>query len=241
MQLVIDIGNTRVKAALFEKKELSHFLVFNNVDDLLQSDLIAKYQIKNCIVCSVISNIEPFIEQLKKQTSVLVYTIPTPSPITNKYESPDTLGSDRLAAAVAGNHMYKNENVLIVDVGTCIKYNFINSKNEFIGGAISPGLEMRFKSINTFTAHLPLLKVDDNFNSLIGKNSKENILSGVELGAVAEVNSFIEQYQHLYSDLHVILTGGDTDFFENRLKKAIFVDPYLTLRGLNIILDYNLH
>ena len=188
----------------------------------------------------MVNDIESFLKTLKSQTGVITYTVPTPSPLINAYQSPKTLGSDRLASAVAGNFLHKNKNVLVIDAGTCIKYNFINSDNEFVGGAISPGLEMRFKSINTFTAHLPLLKVEENFKTLIAKNSNDNILSGVELGAIAEVNSFIDQYKALYPKIEVILTGGDANFFEKRLKKPIFVDSYLTLKGLNIILDHNL-
>jgi type III pantothenate kinase len=126
----------------------------------------------------------------------------------------------------------------VVDTGTCIKYNFINNKNEYIGGAISPGLQMRFKSLNSFTSRLPLLDVEENFNTLIGTNSKDNILSGVELGAVAEINSFIDQYKQLYPDINVVLSGGDVNFFEKRLKKPIFAEPYLILKGLNNILNH---
>lgn len=240
MQLVIDIGNTRVKAALFEQNNLLHHFVYKNTDEVLNENLIAGYKVSNCIVCTVVDNIEPFVETLKKTIPVLIYRIPTPTPITNAYQSPDTLGTDRLAAAVAGNAMFQNKNVLVIDVGTCIKYNFINNKNEFVGGAISPGLGMRFKAIHTFTSRLPLLKIDKNYNDLIAVNSNDNILSGVELGAIAEVNSFIEQYKALHPDINIILTGGDVNFFEKRLKKPIFADSNLTLKGLSIILDHNL-
>jgi type III pantothenate kinase len=238
MQLVIDIGNTRVKAALFEKDELIHNFVFKSIDDFLSYDISQKYNIQNCILSSVIDGLEVFIEKLTEQFPVLVYTIHTPTPLSNCYESPYTLGSDRLAASVAANYLFLNKNVLVIDAGTCIKYNFVNNNNEFIGGAISPGLQMRFKAINTFTARLPLLEVDENFNTLIATNSKNNILSGVELGAVAEINSFIEQYKVLYPDIKVILTGGDVNFFEKRLKNPIFVDSHLILKGLNRILNY---
>lgn len=240
MQLVIDIGNTRLKAALFEQNHLMHHFVFNDTDELLEANLIHKYQVKNCILSSVIDGINPLIENLKNQVPILLYTIQTPSPLINNYESPLTLGSDRLSAAVGGNFIYRDKNTLVIDAGTCIKYNFINSKNEFIGGAISPGLQMRFKAINTFTARLPLLEIDEKFNTLIATNSNDNILSGVELGAVAEINSFIDQYKFLYPDINIVLTGGDVNFFEKRLKKPIFADPYLILKGLNSILDYNL-
>jgi len=240
MQLVIDIGNTRVKAALFEQKELKHFFVYSNTTEFLQSEILEKYTIENCILVSVIDSIESFIETLKKKTHVLIYSTLTPTPLKNLYQTIDTLGGDRLIGAVAGNFLYPHQHVLVIDTGTCIKYNFVNNRNEFIGGAISPGIKMRFQALNAFTARLPFLKIEESYNLLIGRNSNENILTGVEMGAVAEVDGFIEQYSSLFPDLKVILTGGDSDFFENRLKRSIFADPLLILRGLNIVLDYNL-
>jgi type III pantothenate kinase len=240
MRLVIDIGNTRVKAALFEQNELKHFFVYTNTEEFLQSQIMEKYKIDNCILVTVIDGIEVFMEEIKRKTSVLIYTTLTATPLKNFYQTIETLGGDRLVGAVAGNFLYPHQPVLVIDAGTCIKYNFVNAYNEFIGGAISPGIKMRFQSLNAFTARLPLLQLDEAYNLLIGRNSKENILTGVELGTVAEITGFIEQYTFLYPDLKVILTGGDAVFFEKRLKKTIFVDPYLILRGLNIILDYNL-
>jgi type III pantothenate kinase len=240
MQLVIDIGNTRVKAALFQQNNLIQYFVFKNTDELLKTNIIEKHTVEHCIISSVVDGLDAFTKQLKQQTSVLVYTIQTPTPLKNCYESPNTLGSDRLAAAVAGNFLFPNKNVLVIDAGTCIKYNFINSENEYVGGAISPGLQMRFKSLNSFTSRLPLLEVDENFNTLIATNSNDNILCGVELGAVAEINSFIDQYKQLYPDINVLLSGGDVNFFEKRLKKPIFAEPYLILKGLNSILNHNL-
>lgn len=240
MQLVIDIGNTRIKAALFEQNNLLHSFIFNTPEELVKANLLNQFKVENCILSSVVDGIEPFIEHLKRGVPVLTYTIQTPTPLKNCYESPFTLGSDRLAASVAGNFLFRDKNVLVIDAGTCIKYNFINSNNEYIGGAISPGLQMRFRSLNTFTSRLPLVDMDENFDTLIARNSNDSILSGVELGAVAEINSFIEQYKILYPDIIVVLTGGDVKFFEKRLKKPIFADSYLILKGLNIILEHNL-
>ena len=240
MKLIIDIGNTRIKAALFEQNELKHFFVFDTTADLLSASLFGKYSITNCIVASVVNEVEPFVDQLKEETNVLLFTGKTPTPLKNLYQSANTLGSDRLASAVGGNFLFPSKNVLVIDAGTCIKYNFVNNKNEYIGGAISPGLQMRFKALNTFTAHLPLLEIEENYNILIGKNTSENILSGVEIGATTEVQGLIDQYQQLYPDVDVILTGGDANFFEKRLKKPIFADQFLILKGLNTILEYNL-
>lgn len=239
MQLVIDIGNTRVKAALFEKKELKHSFIFDSTGQLLSAGLFQNYSIKKAIIGSVVNDMEPFIAQLKQHSTVLLFSSETPTPLKNLYRSANTLGSDRLAAAVGANSLFPNRNLLVIDAGTCIKYNFINSNNEYIGGGISPGLQMRFKALSTFTSRLPLLEVDPDFNKLIGTDSNESILSGVETGALAEVEGITERYIHQYPDIQIVLTGGDANFFEKRLKKPIFADQNLILKGLNEILEYN--
>lgn len=239
MQLVIDIGNTRIKAALFEKDEIKHSFVFQSLEEVIESDLFQQFTITYCIVGSVVNGIEAFIEKLNQKVNVSIFTTDTPIPIQNNYKSANTLGSDRLAASIGGNTLFPNENVLVIDAGTCIKYNFTNKQNQYIGGAISPGLEMRFKALHTFTARLPLLSVDDGFNDLIGKNSTESILSGVQTAVVAEVDGLIDEYKNKFSDLKIVLTGGDYNFFEKRLKNSIFADPFLILKGLNAILKFN--
>jgi len=240
MQLVIDIGNTRVKAAIFAQKEVKDFFVYKSTDDLLASGILDQYPLKACILASVVNGIEPFIEQVKKKVNVLVFKADTPTPIINCYQSAHTLGSDRLAGAVGGYSVFPNANVLVVDCGTCIKYNFVTHKNEYIGGGIAPGLQMRFKAVHTFTSRLPLLDVDDTFNTLIGTNSNDSIVSGVQMGVIAEVDGIITQYKQQYPDIKVLLTGGDVNFFAKRLKNSIFADQNLILKGLNEILDYNL-
>lgn len=241
MQLVIDIGNTRVKAALFEKSHLKTTYVFKTPDELLSANLFETNSISHCIVASVVNEMDLFVSRLKEKTSVLLFTSETPVPIKNRYQSVQTLGSDRLASAVGGNALFPDKNILIIDAGTCIKFNFVNNRNEYIGGAISPGLEMRFKALQTFTARLPLIEKDEDFEMLIGKNTKESILSGVEIGVIAEMEGIISRYQQLYPDLITVLTGGDVNFFEKRLKKPIFADQFLILKGLNVILDYTIN
>ncbi len=239
MKLIIDIGNTRIKAALFEQNELKDFFVFDSTSALLASDIFKKYSISHSIIGSVVNEIDAFIEQLGQQINVILFTDKTLTPIKNLYKSAHTLGSDRLAGAVGGNLLFPNTNVLVIDAGTCIKYNFVNSNNEYIGGAISPGLQMRFKAMHTFTSRLPLLEINKNYDNIIGTNTSESILSGVEIGTVEEMQGFITQYQQLYPDIRCVLTGGDTEFFEKRLKKPIFADQFLILKGLNTILEYN--
>jgi len=260
LNLIIDIGNTRIKAGLFRQNELKHFFVFeihpnkslskelqHSSDDTFErtaetffaANLFKKYSVKQCILATVVDKIEPFINRIKGETQTLLFTSEVPTPLINRYKSIHTLGSDRLAAAVGGSFLIPNKNVLVIDAGTCIKYNFVNN-NEYIGGAISPGLQMRFNALHTFTSRLPLLELDENFDTLIGTNTNESILSGIEIGAIAEAEGFIGKYKHLYPDLNVVLTGGDTNFFEKRLKSPIFTDSFLILKGLNRILEYNL-
>jgi type III pantothenate kinase len=241
MQLVIDIGNTRLKAALFEQNNLEHYFVFNSSTEFFEANLFERYSIQHCIVSSVINEIEPFVNIIKEKIDVLSFSSNTPTPIKNLYKTAHTLGSDRLAAAVGANLLFPNKNILVIDAGTCIKYNFVNSNNEYIGGAISPGLQMRFKALNTFTARLPLLEIDNDFDTLVGTNSNESVLSGVEIGVVAEVEGIMERYKNTYSDITIIITGGDVNFFEKQLKNSIFADPFLILKGLNRILDHNIN
>lgn len=240
LKLIIDIGNTRIKAAIFENNELQQFIVFTTTTELLKSTIFTDHSISHCIIGTVVNNIDAFIDQLNQYVKVLLFTNETSIPIKNKYQSAHTLGSDRLAGAIGGNFLFPNQNLLIIDAGTCIKYNFVNNKNEYIGGAISAGLNMRFKTVHTFTSRLPLLKIDDDFNTLIGTTSDESIRSGAQEGAVAEIDGFINQYQQSYPDIKILITGGDVNFFEKRLKNPIFADSFLILKGLNTILEYNL-
>ncbi len=247
MNLVVDIGNTRVKAGLFEQKELKHSLVLsdfapsqNTLVQFIENEVLNHYSIANCIVASVVDPVEEFVNQLNSNMPTLLFSSKTITPLINLYKSANTLGSDRLAAAAGGHSLFPSKNILVIDAGTCIKYNFVTQGNEYVGGAISPGLKMRFKALHTFTSRLPLLEPEENFEMLIGTTTNESILAGAELGAVTEINGFIEQYRLLYPDICVVLTGGDANFFEKRLKKPIFTDSFLILKGLNAILEHNL-
>lgn len=247
MNLVIDIGNTRVKAGLFEGRGLKQSFVFdkyslleNGTVSQIEKNILNLYPVKNCIVATVVDPIDEFVKELSKKVPVLLFIRQTPVPLINMYTSAATLGSDRLAAAVGGHTLFAGKNILVIDAGTCIKYNFVSEENKYMGGGIAPGLKMRFKALHTFTSRLPLLEPDTNFGTLIGTTTAESILSGAGLGAVAEINGFIEQYRAFCPDICIVLTGGDADFFEKRLKKPIFTDSFLILKGLNAILDYNL-
>jgi len=239
LNLVIDIGNTRVKAALFQNSNLFEFKVYNSVNELL-IDLNFINQAKNAIIGSVVDDLNDFYNALNQKIPTILFNSTTKIPLTNLYTSAATLGSDRLAASIGAYTLYPNLNVLVIDAGTCIKYNFTNFKNEYLGGGISPGIEMKFKSLEHFTSKLPLINFDKSYPELIGENTKNSILSGVINGSIAEIDGIISDYQLKFPDIICILTGGDSEFLAKRLKNSIFTHQNLVLKGLNDILNYNL-
>lgn len=239
MNFVVDFGNTRIKAAIFSGAELQHSYVYNSVQGLLEG-LKQIPDFKNCLVASVTNGHKEFIKALPKGKPVILFSADTPIPIKNLYKSASTLGSDRIAASVGAFSFYPNQNVLTIDAGTCIKYNFVTDSNEYLGGAISPGLTMRLKAMKEFTHALPLIEIDKNFNELIGTNTKDSILSGALIGAAAEVDGIISKYLLNYANLQVVLTGGDADYLGKQLKNRLFANQNLLLYGLNTILNYNI-
>lgn len=162
----------------------------------------------------------------------------TKLPIKNLYETPETLGKDRLAAAVGANELFPDQNLLIIDAGTAITYDLVSEKNEFIGGNISPGLQMRFKALNHFTGKLPLVSYSEEFQT-IGRNTTDAIRAGVQNGILYEVAQTIELFNKNYQNLQIVMTGGDSIFFDKKLNYTIFVHFNITLIGLNRILEYN--
>lgn len=241
MNLIIDIGNTLAKYALFNEGEIiQSFSIRNTELQQLQDYAGENAEIKYVLLSSVVSNpiIDALINFLRKKFYFIELSASTPLPLENLYETPNTLGMDRLADAVGANHLFRNQNLLVIDAGTCIKYDFINENNQYLGGGISPGIEMRFKSLNAYTDKLPLIS-PQAFDKLIGKNTNASILSGVQNGVLAEVRGIINEYEINFPGLKTILTGGSMSFFDKHLKNSIFADPFLLLRGLNVILDYN--
>lgn len=245
MNLVIDIGNTLTKTAIFNGKELSSFSSFEKFSlDGLKELLAKNSSVKNVILSSVINHDTSIPDFLKSKYNFIELTHETKAPIENLYQSKQTLGKDRLACAVGANALFQNENVLVIDAGTCIKYDFVNSKNQYLGGGISPGIEMRFKALNQFTDKLPLLNYK-HFDKLVGENTDESILSGVMNGVVEEVKGIIARYKQQYPDVKVVFTGGYLKFFEKIFNigangnSNIFADSFLVLKGLNQILNFN--
>ena len=239
MNLVIDIGNTKVKLAVFESDTLIISQSVNENTTIVSIDkLLNKYPINACILSSVKEKQSEIIQRLSQISSFIQLDHTTPIPFINLYGTPETLGIDRIALVAAAVDQYPNQNVLIVDAGTCITYDFINKNKEYLGGRISPGLEMRYKSLNEFTELLPKLSVSGE-SKFIGDDTYSSIFSGVEQGVLSEVNTIIDDLKKENDDLFVILTGGDTFFFEKELKNSIFADQNLVLKGLNEILKYN--
>lgn len=241
MNLVIDLGNTRAKLALFEGKIMKEQFSFEPRISLAQLQKVFKSysNINKTIISSVINHSKDISNFLSNHTQHLQFDAGTKIPIHNKYGSSETLGKDRLAAAVGAHSLYKGFPVLIIDAGTCIKTDIVTALGEYLGGSISPGINMRFKALNYYTDKLPVLNTDNNYHSLTGNNTTESILSGVQNGALFEVKGFIDGYLKQYPDLKIVFTGGDAAFFELELKNHIFVCPELVLIGLNKIVEFN--
>jgi len=239
MNLIIDIGNTRSKAAVFKEDTLIKVIVFDKKKIVKKiKKIILKYPISSGIISSVGLISDKKIKTLKKITPFIELSATTKVPFINLYKTPSTLGVDRIALATASLKNHKNKNVLIIDAGTCITFDFINSKKEYLGGAISLGIKMRFKALHKYTANLPLLDIDP-LNNFIGNTTETSINSGVINGVYNEIEGVIEQYKKKYTDLTVVLTGGDTNFLAEQLKSSIFANPNFLLEGLNEILNYN--
>jgi type III pantothenate kinase len=239
MNLIVDVGNTRIKAAVFESDRLIELLVFTEKELLEKVDFfLSKYVITDGILSSVKVLTEDLMQNLQKKTSFMVLNSNTEVPFVNKYITKETLGVDRIAVVSNAAKNFSKENVLIIDAGTCITYDYINASNEYFGGAISPGIEMRYKALNYYTSKLPLLEKKET-NFITGGSTKESIHSGVVTGVVGEISYIIEEYKKENQHLTVVLTGGDTYFLAKQLKSSIFANPNFVLEGLNTILIYN--
>jgi len=240
MNLVIDIGNTRTKAAVFDYSEMfEEYSTDSSPIDLAEMILDKFPGIQHVIVSSVHEPESDFLGFISKKVNKLIAVDnSTPVPITNLYQTPDTLGKDRLAALVGAYTIFPDSNVLIIDTGTAITYDFLDSGNKYSGGNISPGMEMRFKALNQYTRKLPKVSAK-NASPEMGFDTESSIISGVTNGIIFEMNSYIGIFTQKHKDLKIILTGGDANFFVKKLKKTIFVIPNLVLVGLNHILQYN--
>ena len=241
MSLCIDWGNSRVKAAVFNNEnqlvELQRFSEDGAREGI--AAMIAEHNPAKGILCSVTdasAGIEPMLKE--NMRALVVMNNNTPVPIMNAYTSPGTLGVDRLAMAVAAHIANPNNNNLVICLGTCITYNFIQKNKTFRGGAISPGLHMRLSAMHHLTNKLPDVKPEGDL-LLLGYDTETCMRSGAVFGMAAEIDGIVSEYAAQYPDFNAVLTGGDVPFFEGKLKSKIFADPNLLMKGLNIILKHN--
>jgi len=238
MNLVIDIGNTFSKWAVFEGLEIIYKDQAPDLSvEILQVNLDFS-KISRCIISSTRKKPEAFIANLEQYFTCIWLDQNVKLPFINKYATPKTLGNDRIALAASASSEFANKNVLIIDAGTCITYDILTSENHYLGGAISLGVEMRYKSLNKFTQNLPLLSATEPEN-IIGDSTESCINSGVLNGAVQEVDGVINQYKKRFENLIVVITGGGAIYFANTIKNNFFARPEFIMKGLNYIVKFN--
>ena len=237
--LTIDIGNTLQKAAVFSGD--GKMLFYCEKEHLSASDLaplIEEYAIRHSIFSSVGEDAGELVIFLKESTDLLIFNHTTPLPIRLRYETPETLGLDRIANAVAANALFPNENVLSIQAGTCLVMDFVTKEGNYPGGSIAPGLEMRFSALHHYTKRLPLVGKEGE-RPLVGASTETSIRSGVVNGLCHEIDGAVGCYREQYGDLRIILTGGNKNDLENSIKSTIFAAPNLVLYGLYKILIFN--
>ncbi|TDD76350.1 type III pantothenate kinase [Flavobacterium caseinilyticum] len=241
MILVIDVGNTRIKAAVFEGATLSEIFVFSKIElqKNIQNILKNFEKITNMVVSSVGDVEKRSFLEYNKVLNVHFLSHQDSFPFHNCYATPKTLGIDRMVLAAGATLQFPSQNRLVIDAGTCVTYDFIDEENNYLGGAIAPGLRLRYQALHNFTAKLPLLSLEspDHF---IGTSTTQSIHSGVVNGFVYEIDGFINEYKARYSNFIIILTGGDTDFLAKRLKNTIFANSNFLLESLNQTFQYKI-
>ncbi|WP_374174733.1 type III pantothenate kinase [Flavobacterium tructae] len=241
MILTVDVGNTRIKAAVFEGGTVLEIFTFekNELEKKIKK-ILEKFQKCSDLVVASVGNIEKqsFLT-FEKDLKVHFLTHEDIFPFTNKYATPKTLGIDRMVLAAGATLKFPKQNRLVIDAGTCITYDFIDENDNYLGGAISPGLRLRYESLHNFTARLPLLTLEAP-DSYIGDSTKQAIHSGVVNGFVYEIDGFIDEYRANFSKFIIILTGGDADFLAKRLKNTIFANSNFLLESLNQTFQYKI-
>ncbi|WP_396633252.1 type III pantothenate kinase [Maribacter sp. R86514] len=242
MNLIIDAGNTNVKLAIFKKSEIIHLETV--VVDLFVEAVKKIFKEFPKIKYSIVSSVGSLSKEQMKVVAVFcnLHELSNTSkvPFKNSYASPQTLGVDRLALATAAYYFNPHHNNLIIDAGSCVTYDMLNDFDEYLGGAISPGVQMRYNAMHEQTAKLPLLEKKELLD-YIGNTTENCLHSGVVNGITLEIDGVIDLYKARFENLTVILTGGDTQFLSKRLKNTIFADSKFLLKGLNYLLEYNKH
>ncbi len=238
MDVCIDIGNTRAKIAEFKKGKLKDLTYRNDVSGTWLGNYVRKKGVNRLILSTTRSVSKTQRAVLDRNEDHYLLNHDLPIPIKLKYDTPNTLGRDRIAAAVGAQAAFPKRNCLIIDAGTCITADILDANGNYLGGSIAPGLNMRLEAMNHFTTALPLIKRKP-FNKLLGKSTEESLLAGSMGAALREIDGFINHYHSKYADLQVLVTGGDTDYFDKYLENEIFADPNLVLKGLYNILEFN--
>jgi len=239
LNLIIDIGNTLQKIAVFNHDENVYCQSFQRITEDNLTLVLNKFPIIFSIISSVANLDKHVVKFLDANTKMIHYSHQTKLPVKILYQSAETLGLDRIANAVGAATLFPEKNVLSVQAGTCLVLDFVNEKGEYLGGSISPGMKMRFDALHHNTKKLPLLRVTDNGSDLIGLNTTASINCGVIKGMCYEIDGFIEDYHARFESLIVLLTGGDADYLQKLIKNTIFATPNLVLKGLNEIINYN--
>jgi len=240
VNLIIDQGNTQIKIGVFDKWLLVHSDSHDILDKIKLQNIVQKYNISKCILSSVIDPVKNgLINDLESVIPGFIQlSHKTPLPFKIDYKTPETLGKDRIAVVAGGTYLYPGRDLLIIDAGTAITYEFVTKDGIYHGGNISPGLQMRYKALNYFTSRLPHPDFKDQ-DELLGKSTEEAIHAGIQWGMVNEIEGYINRLEADFPEILILFTGGDANFFVKKLKKRIFVDLNLVLTGLNRILEYN--
>ena len=236
--LCLDFGNTRLKAAVFHDAFLAEEIILADDSPETIQAILEKYDPHKCILSSVILHNESIESLLAEKTIFHKLTATTKINFTSPVGKPETIGADRLALMAAAVHFYPRKNNLIIGLGSCITYNFLNQSHEFLGGGISPGMNMRFKAMHEHTAMLPLEKATWNF-PLIGYDTRTNLQSGVLYGMACEIEGIMERYSSKYGNFNVVLTGGNSSYFAGQLKTRIFADHNFLFKGLYALSELN--
>lgn len=235
--IVIDRGNTLTKTGLFEGDQLLEVKEFTKVKKVVE--YINESGAERLLISNVAGKSGKILKKINDGIVVYKLNHKSPLPFVNLYDTPKTLGADRIAAVAGAVKLFPQKNCLVIDTGTCIKYDFVDAAGKYSGGAISPGLNMRFKALQKFTSKLPLVSFSNDVE-LVGTSTTGSIRSGVVHGVLSEVEGMIAKYREKYNDLTVIVCGGDSNFFESKLKGHIFAVANLVLIGLNHILLQNI-
>ncbi len=241
MNLVIDIGNSSIKVAIFSGSEILFRENLPEISPEYISTIVRNFpDVHNSILSSVRKKDPVLLEYLHKSFRFSIeLSEKTPVPVKNLYGSPATLGCDRLAAVVGANTIFPETSVLFIDIGSAVTIDFISHKGEFRGGNISPGMMMRYRALNEFTANLPLEFPNDK-QEFMGSDTPGAIVSGVQNGIILELEGYIRRFSEKEQGLMVIFTGGDATFFAEKICFRVVTDQNLILKGLNRILEFNL-